>query len=110
MGGKKEHGRVLIKKMFGPVSMMVVPIYDQDVFIKICFLNITGGNRYIVIEAESLLTAGILSMMSGRPDSAKSIFYISGAYSVYCFQYSGDSFDCDLPGFRYGFYPGDVIL
>src|SRR6185436_11220726 len=71
MGIEDEYGVVFVKGVLRAVAVMVVPIDDQHSFHTIGFLNVSGSDRDVVVNAETHSTRwrGVMARRAHRAES-----------------------------------------
>ena len=79
MGGKVENGRVFLKGMLGAVTVMQIPVHDEDTVHIEVFLGISGTDGHIVEEAKAH-GARAFRVVPRGPDQGKGIVQFSSAH------------------------------
>jgi hypothetical protein len=70
MGTEEQHRGILLKTMLRAISMVNVPIHDQDSAKSIFLLNIACGNSNVIEEAKPHRSRRF-GMMTWRPDGTE---------------------------------------
>lgn len=74
MGAEEKHASVLVKDILGPVSVVDIPIDDQNLFYSVFSLKVFCCNSYIVDKAETH-PAVRSSMMAWGANSTEGVLY-----------------------------------
>ena len=72
MDAEIKDARIVVEHLLRPVSMVHVPIDNEDFWQLVPLLDVPGGNGHVVQQAEPHRSVG-RRMMAGRADRAKCI-------------------------------------
>ena len=95
---EEEDGRVLVEGVLGGVAVVVVPVHDQHLAVSALTLCVAGGDRGVREEAKALLGAGVVRVVSRRPDGAKGVLEPPRGNFPHSGERSGDGEFGDLAG------------
>jgi len=70
MGREEQDRRIVVEGMLGAVTVVEIPVHDQDLFQSVLFFRICGGDGDVIENAEAH-AAIRFSMVSGRPDKGE---------------------------------------
>ena len=97
---EEEDGRILVEGVLGGVAVVIVPVHDQHLPVSAIILCVAGGDRGVREEAKALLRAGVVRVVSRRPDRAEGVSEPSRGNFPHGGERSGDGEFGDLAGGR----------
>lgn len=95
MGAEEQDRGVFVENVLRAVSVMDVPVGNQDAFNAMALLGVAGGDCDIVEDAKTHAAVG-RSVMAGRTEHAERVVDFSGHHRVDSLQHTADGIQRDF--------------